>query len=198
MEIAERRMADVVTLSPAGKLDATTAKAFEEKILARIESGDRRFIIDLAQLDYISSAGLRVFVLAAKRLDSTNGKLVLCGFKKTIPYHTLNRTRDPVREVFDTAGFSSIFSIYGSHDDAIKDLQAKTTSVLQSSADPPPRQLRRYSPKDPESVNKGVMLGNALSRWLPSLEAFRPGWILTTGSLIITTVLWIAGRFARF
>ncbi len=44
-------------------------------------------------------------------------------------------------------------------------------------------------------MNKGVMLGNALSRWLPSLEVWRPGWILTTGSLIITTVLWIAGRF---
>ena len=39
------------------------------------------------------------------------------------------------------------------------------------------------------------MLRNALSRWLPSLEVWRPGWILTTGSLIITTVLWIAGRF---
>src|SRR6478672_9869684 len=39
------------------------------------------------------------------------------------------------------------------------------------------------------------MLGNALSRWLPSLEVWRPGWILTSGSLIITTVLWIAGRF---
>jgi predicted ferric reductase len=40
-----------------------------------------------------------------------------------------------------------------------------------------------------------MTLRNALSRWLPSLEAWRPGWILTTGSLIITTVLWIAGRF---
>jgi predicted ferric reductase len=48
----------------------------------------------------------------------------------------------------------------------------------------------------PGSVNKGVILGNALSRWVPSLEAFRPGWILTTGSLIITTLLWIAGRFS--
>ena len=47
----------------------------------------------------------------------------------------------------------------------------------------------------PGSVNKNVMLGNALSRWLPSLEAFRPGWILTTGCLIITTVLRIAARF---
>jgi hypothetical protein len=65
-----------------------------------------------------------VFALAGKRLDSTNGKLVLCGFKKTIPYYTLNRPRDPVREVFDTAGFLSIFSTYGSHDDAIKALHA--------------------------------------------------------------------------
>jgi hypothetical protein len=39
-----------------------------------------------------------------------------------------------------------------------------------------------------------VILRNALSGRLPSFESLRPGWILTTGSLIITTVLWIAGR----
>ena len=39
------------------------------------------------------------------------------------------------------------------------------------------------------------MLRAAFSRWLPSFEVCRPGWILTTGSLIITTVLWIAARF---
>jgi anti-anti-sigma factor len=102
MKITERRTADIVTLSLSGKLDGTTAKTFEEKILTRIDSGARRFIIDVAELNYVSSAGLRVFVLAAKRLGSTNGKLVLCGFKKTIPYHTLNRILDPVRETFDT------------------------------------------------------------------------------------------------
>jgi anti-anti-sigma factor len=124
MEITERRTADIVTLGLSGRLDTTTAKAFEETILGLIESGDRRFIIDLAQLDYVNSAGLRVFVLAGKRLDSANGKLVLCGFKKTIPYYTLNRPQDPVREAFDVTGFSSIFSTYGSDDDAIKALQA--------------------------------------------------------------------------
>ena len=124
MEITERKTADIVTLCVSGKLDTTTAKTFEDKILGQIESGDRRFIVDLAQLDYISSAGLRVFALAAKRHNSAKGKIVLCGLKKTIPYNTLNRTQDPVREAFDIAGFSSIFSTYGSHDDAIRSLQA--------------------------------------------------------------------------
>jgi anti-sigma B factor antagonist len=124
MEITECKTVEIVTLSLAGKLDTTSAKAFEEKILNLIESGDRRFVIDLAQLEYIGSAGLRVFLVASKRLDGVNGKLVLCGFEKTIPYHTLNRPRDPIREVFDIAGFSSLFATYGSQDEAIKDLQA--------------------------------------------------------------------------
>jgi anti-sigma B factor antagonist len=51
-----------------------------------------------------------VFVLAAKRLDSGKGKIVLCSLK------------DPVREVFDIVGFLSVFSVYGSHDEAIRSL----------------------------------------------------------------------------
>ena len=110
MEITERKTGDVVTLSLSGRLDTTTAKAFEAKILVQIEAGDRRFIIDLAQLNYISSAGLRVLVLAGKRLDSGKGKIVLCSLK------------NPVREVFDIVGFSSIFPVYASHDDALRNI----------------------------------------------------------------------------
>jgi stage II sporulation protein AA (anti-sigma F factor antagonist) len=124
VEITEQKTADIVTLSLSGKLDTTSAKAFEEKFLTQIESGNRRFIIDLAQLEYIGSAGLRVFAVASKRLNGVNGKIVLCGFKKTVPYNTLNRPQDPIREVFDIAGFSSLFSTYGSQDEAIRGLQA--------------------------------------------------------------------------
>ncbi|HEY6366985.1 MAG TPA: STAS domain-containing protein [Candidatus Binatia bacterium] len=124
MEITECKTGDIVTLCLSGKLDTTSAKAFEEKFLAQIESGNRRFVIDLAQLEYIGSAGLRVFAVASKRLNGVNGKIVLCGFQKTVPYNTLNRRTDPVREVFDIAGFSSLFSTYGSQDEAIKDFQA--------------------------------------------------------------------------
>ena len=110
IDISEDRRTDAVVLALSGKLDATTAKTFEDKILAEIDSGDRRFVIDLSHLEYVSSSGLRVFLLAAKRLHSADGKIVLCSLK------------EHVRQVFDLAGFSSILSIYGSRDDALKAL----------------------------------------------------------------------------
>jgi anti-sigma B factor antagonist len=110
MEINEDKKGDVVILALSGKLDATTSKTFEDKLLADIDSGDQRFVIDLSQLEYVSSSGLRVFLLAAKRLSSSNGKIALCSLKNHI------------QQVFDLAGFSSILSIYGSRDEALKAL----------------------------------------------------------------------------
>jgi anti-sigma B factor antagonist len=110
MDISEDRKAGAVILALSGKLDATTAKTFEEKILGVIDSGAQRLVVDLSLLEYVSSSGLRVFLLAAKRLQSTDGKIVLCSMK------------DHVRQVFDLAGFSSILSIYSSRDQAMKSL----------------------------------------------------------------------------
>ena len=50
MEITEHRPADVVTLSLSGKLDINTAKAFQDQILARIESSERRIVVDLDRM----------------------------------------------------------------------------------------------------------------------------------------------------
>jgi stage II sporulation protein AA (anti-sigma F factor antagonist) len=110
MVITEDRTADVLILGLSGKLDATTAKTFEDKILAEIEAGDRRLMIDLSRLDYVSSAGLRVFLVAAKRMRSKDGKIALCSLQ------------DHVQQVFDLSGFSSILSIYASREDGIKAL----------------------------------------------------------------------------
>ncbi len=110
MDISEDRKADAVILSLSGKLDATTAKTFEDRILGVINGGTQRLVVDLSQLDYVSSSGLRVFILAAKRLQTVDGKIVLCSLK------------DHVRQVFDLAGFSSMLSIYASRDEAIKSI----------------------------------------------------------------------------
>jgi len=110
MQITEDKKGDVVVLALSGKLDATTSKTFQDKLLADINSGDRRFVVDLSQVEYVSSSGLRVFLLASKRLNSSDGKIVLCSLK------------DHVRQVFDLAGFSSILSICSSRDEAFKSL----------------------------------------------------------------------------
>jgi anti-sigma B factor antagonist len=114
MEMNEEKKAQALILSLTGKLDATTSKAFEDRILGVIDAGEQRVVIDLSQLEYVSSSGLRVFLLAAKRLNSSNGKIALCSLK------------DHIRQVFDLAGFSSILSIYGSRDEAITSMQPVT------------------------------------------------------------------------
>jgi anti-sigma B factor antagonist len=114
MDVNEDSTADVMILGLSGKLDATTAKTFEDKILADIEGGERRLAIDRSQLDYVSSSGLRVFLLAAKRLRSRDGKIALCSLK------------DHVQQVFDLSGFSSILAIY----DSRRGDQRRVTFVL--------------------------------------------------------------------
>jgi anti-anti-sigma factor len=108
MEVAEERRADVVILAVAGRLDAASSKVLEEAILKRIGDGERKLIVDLAGLDYISSSGLRVFLVAAKKMGAEKGKVLLCSMQ------------EGVRQVFDLAGFSSILSIHHSRDDALQ------------------------------------------------------------------------------
>jgi len=62
-------------------------------------------------LDFISSSGLRVLLTAGKQLKSVNGKMVLCSLK------------DHVKEVFDVAGFTMLFNMFSSQEEAIKKIQ---------------------------------------------------------------------------
>ena len=107
MECIEERNESVVIVGLQGRMDSSTARIVEEKMLSLIDRGESRLVVDCAQLDYISSAGLRVFLMAAKRLTQTHGKLVLSAMS------------DDVKQVFDLTGFSSIFQICLSREDAI-------------------------------------------------------------------------------
>jgi anti-anti-sigma factor len=106
MEIVETRSAHLVTLAIHGRLDAAFSGGFEQRILACIDAGDRRVIVDLAELDYINSVGLRVLMLAAKRLQPVGGRIVLCALQPSI------------RHVFDIAGLSSTFAIATTREEA--------------------------------------------------------------------------------
>jgi anti-anti-sigma factor len=109
MEIAEETQGATLVVRPAGRLDRTTSPELERLLLARIEGGAARLLLDLAALDYVSSAGLRVVLVAGKRLKAANGALLLCGLKPAI------------REVFEISGFATLFPI---HPDAAAALAA--------------------------------------------------------------------------
>ena len=110
MDIAEAKTNGVVVLSLNGRVDASNAATLEQKILALIAAGEKRLVIDCAQLQYMSSAGLRVLLVAAKRL-SNDGKLGIAALSNSI------------RDVFDIAGFSSIFQIYRTQEEAVAAVQ---------------------------------------------------------------------------
>ena len=106
MDIVETRESDAVTLALKGRLDNASSPGFEERVLKHINAGDHRLVIDLAQLDYISSVGLRVFMLAAKRLKPAGGRIVVCAMQPA------------VKQVFEIAGFASIIPMTATRDEA--------------------------------------------------------------------------------
>ncbi|MEW6545121.1 MAG: STAS domain-containing protein [Nitrospirota bacterium] len=111
MEMTGQKKGPVMLLALKGRLDASSAPGLEEKLLALIEGGETKFVFNFLQLDYISSAGLRVLLMAAKRLKAANGRIVLTSLK------------DQIREVFEIAGFSAIFPMYEVEDDALRSFQ---------------------------------------------------------------------------
>ncbi len=108
MEVVEKKQNGICILGLLGRLDSNTSPEFEKKIFGVIEDGTRNVIVDFESLDYISSAGLRVLLKTAKELKRSDGKIVLCSMKEYI------------KEVFEIAGFVSLFPIVSSVGDAIK------------------------------------------------------------------------------
>lgn len=107
-------MADeVCELRPRGRIDSSTGPAFEKDVLQHIEDGQRRILLDFADLVYISSAGLRIVLLAAKQMKTAGGKLAICSLNQQIA------------EVFEISGFSRILDIHPSRDAAISKLSAQ-------------------------------------------------------------------------
>lgn len=107
MDITEEKREHVSVLALKGRLDANTSSTLEQKLLGMIANGDKHLVLDMADLDYISSAGLRVLLIAAKKIGSTDGKLGVASPK------------DHVREVFDLSGFTDILDLYATRDEAV-------------------------------------------------------------------------------
>lgn len=108
MDIQKETIDGVAVLTPVGRIDSNSAREVEEVLLPLFDDG-APILVDLGLLNYISSAGLRVLLLAARRSKATGVPLALAGMSK------------PVDEVFQISGFAKLFHI---HADRAKALAA--------------------------------------------------------------------------
>lgn len=90
-----------------GRIDGTNAREFQTTLEAAIDSNDDTVVLDLGDLSYISSAGLRVMLITAKALQVRNAKFVVCGLSV------------PIREIFKISGFDQIIPVYDSQEEAV-------------------------------------------------------------------------------
>jgi len=105
MEVETAGEVTLVTL-PA-RVDTTSAGDVEAEFRGMLDEGARKLVADFAANEYVSSAGLRVFLSVLKALEKDGGKMVLCSMQ---PF---------VADVFEISGFSGLFTIVASREEAV-------------------------------------------------------------------------------
>ena len=98
----------ILVIAPIGRLDGLTSKDFLEATENEITNEANKVILNLENLDYISSVGLRSVLTTAKKTKAFDGQLVISG------------PRDGVKEVLDISGFGQMLGVFATEEVALK------------------------------------------------------------------------------
>ncbi|MDI6752486.1 MAG: STAS domain-containing protein [bacterium] len=110
MEVEIKNLEKVSVISLMGRIDVSTAPQLEEEWKGLMKKGVSKVVINFIGVNYISSGGLRVLLVAAKEAKTGDKTLRLCHL-------------DPnVYKIFKLAGFTTIFNIYETEEEALKDI----------------------------------------------------------------------------
>jgi anti-anti-sigma factor len=105
MEVDSVGQVKLVTIPQ--RVDTTSAAGVEAELRGLIDGGARRIVADFSGNEYVSSAGLRVFLSVLKALEKNDGRIVLCSMQ---PF---------VTDVFEISGFSGLFVICPTREEAL-------------------------------------------------------------------------------
>ena len=112
MELKTEQEGGLLIITPAGRIDGSNAFEFQTAIDSALANHNAAVIMDLSELTYISSAGLRVILLLAKKLRGQSSNLALCSLASSI------------LDVFEISGFGKIIPIHDTKADAVSALSA--------------------------------------------------------------------------
>lgn len=119
-QLPASRYADVVVVAPQDRLDHANGDAFSlalEPYLADCRPGGIHLVLDLSALRYVSSAGLRCFMLAAKQAKAQGGEVVIAGMQAV------------VREIFEISRFTLLFKVFDDVSAALEALSPRAAQV---------------------------------------------------------------------
>ena len=108
MEITQKEENGILSFTIIGRLDADSSPEAEKVVNDALEGQTKRVLFDLASLEYLSSAGLRVLLSTAKEMRRRDGKFVLCSLNEF------------VKELFEVSGFQSLIPIADSVESGIE------------------------------------------------------------------------------
>jgi anti-anti-sigma factor len=94
-------------LRPSGRLDIATSAAFECDVQAAIDAGSPWLVLDFSDVLHVSSVGVRVVMMAAKRLRAAGGRVAVCGMQT------------PIADVIEVSGLNPILEIYADRASAL-------------------------------------------------------------------------------
>jgi anti-anti-sigma factor len=99
MDISEEKRDGIKIIFLNGRLDATNSGTLQEKFL-HLAAEEKSLLVNCAGLAFISSSGLRIFMLVAKKMKSERGHFGLCNLNENI------------QEIFELSGLTEVFPIY--------------------------------------------------------------------------------------
>jgi anti-sigma B factor antagonist len=108
--IAEEQNGEVTIVDVNGRVDNSTAKSFEERLVSLFQSGRNRVIVDLKHLVFISSAGCRALLVAMRLAQKNDCRFALCNIT------------DEVLRVLELGGLTNYLAIYRSREEGIAKL----------------------------------------------------------------------------
>ena len=111
MEIQQEQVGDVWVVNVHGRLDGITSTAFSNHVGELFTGRIPKILIDLTDMDFITSAGLRELLLLAKKANASGTAFALCG------------VNDQVRQVVDIGGFTTIFNLHSGRAEALAALK---------------------------------------------------------------------------
>lgn len=123
MDLKARTFEDTVVLSPAGRIDHNTADAFQSALMTHIEAcgqSGAAIVLDLGAIDYMSSVGLRVLMVAAKQSKKDDGKIVVAAMQPDM------------QEIFEISRFNFVYEAFDTVADALATVSSTAANAYSA------------------------------------------------------------------